>query len=282
MSSSSPDDRTPTSPTWESYLYPETMTDGITGTLRNIPGYRDYEELQAFEYDEALDREIELRTGLVDLPRTYDSEHLRAIHKHLFGNVYEWAGDYRAISIQKDATHFADPIEIDDYLSTANKIIVDADWANLDHKGFADVTSEVYANINQAHPFREGNGRAGKVFMSQVAELSHFRISYDPQRTGITAALWNQQSMLSAPDFGQRTPDPAPLRPIFYALAQAASNGPSQTVALARTVRARRLAGERSMPNMLTKTRGDRSESSPSPPREDLSQTDAPRRSPWR
>ncbi|SDL33970.1 cell filamentation protein [Nocardioides sp. YR527] len=270
------------SPTWESYLYPETMTDGITGTLRNIPGYRDYEELQAFEYDEALDREIELRTGQVDLPRTYDSEHLRAIHRHLFGNVYEWAGEYRGISIQKDATHFADPTEIDDYLSAANKIIADADWATLDHKGFADVTSEVYANINQAHPFREGNGRAGKVFMSQVAELSHFRISYDPQRTGITAALWNQQSMLSAPDFGQRTPDPAPLRPIFYALAQPATDGPSQTVELAWSVRAHRLAGERSMPDILNEARGDLPESSPSLPHQELGQSNAPRRAPRR
>lgn len=282
MNSSSPDDRTPTFDTWESYLYPETMTDGITGTLRNIPGHRDHEELQAFEYDEVLDREIELRTSQVELPRTYDADHLRAIHQQLFGNVYEWAGDYRAISMQKDATHFAEPTEIDDYLSGANKIIVEVDWAELDHKGFADVTAEIYANINQAHPFREGNGRVGKVFMSQVAELSNFRISYDPQLTHITAELWNQQSMLSAPDFGQRTPDPAPLRPIFYALAQPTASGPTQTVALARTVRARNLAGERSMPEMLNQARGAQHASSPTTQPDDLGPTNAPSRSPRR
>lgn len=240
---SSSDGRTPKFDTWESYFYPETMTDGITGTLRNIPGYRDEDDLKQFEYHQASINELELRTGAVPLPRTYDADHLRAIHRHMFKGVYEWAGEYRSISMQKDATRFAELPEIDRYLMVANKVILDTDWPQVDRKGFADATAEIYANINQAHPFREGNGRAGKLFMQQVAELSSWRITYDPQTSRITPQMWNQQSMLSAPDFGKTTPDPKPLLPVFYNAALPATAGPVADLAVARVARVRTVGG---------------------------------------
>lgn len=240
---SSSEGRTPKFDTWESYFYPETMTDGITGTLRNIPGYRDADDLRQFEYHHASANELELRTGAVPIPRTYDADHLRAIHRHMFKDIYEWAGDYRSISMQKDATRFADRSEIDRYLMSANKVILDTDWHQVDRKGFTDAAAEIYANLNQAHPFREGNGRAGKLFMQQVAELSSWRITYDPQKSTITPQLWNQQSMLSAPDFGKTTPDPKPLLPIFYNAAQPAPEGPAADLAVARVARVRAVGG---------------------------------------
>lgn len=240
---SSSDGRAPKFDTWESYLYPETMTDGVTGTLRNIPGYRDQDDLKQFEYHQASANELELRTGGAAISRTYDAEHLRAIHRHLFKDVYEWAGEYRSISMQKDATRFADPSEIDRYLMDANKVILDTDWHQVDRKGFADATAEIYANLNQAHPFREGNGRAAKLFMQQVAELSNWRITYDPQKSSITPQMWNQQSMLSAPDFGKTTPDPKPLLPVFYNAAQPASAGPVADLVVARVARVRAVGG---------------------------------------
>lgn len=268
---SSSDDRTPTFTTWESYLYPETMTDGVTGTLRNIPGYRDEDDLKQFEYDEALDREIEIGTGAVEIARTYDADHLRAIHHHLFKNVYEWAGEYRTVDMQKDATQFAAPSQIDRYLMNANKVILETDWPQVDRKGFADATAEVYANLNQAHPFREGNGRAGKLFMQHVAELSNFRIVYDPQTSNVTRELWNQQSMLSAPDYGKLDVDPTPLKPIFYSVARPAPAGPTADLAVARVARVQ--MGTRSLSDTPALQAGDRSPgraASPGVPTQDI------------
>ena len=66
---------------WESYFYPETYDPGTQyGTLRNLYGERDAALLNVLEYGAADRRSIELRVGVADVPRTYDTEHVRAIH----------------------------------------------------------------------------------------------------------------------------------------------------------------------------------------------------------
>lgn len=211
---------------WESYFYPETIDAEGNGTLCNLRDYRDAEQLRRWEYRETWKREDELRSGAVPVARTYDAEHLRSIHRHLFGRVYEWAGQERTIAISKGPVNFAAGGDIGRHLEEAASIIADTDWARLDQKGFADQTAAVFMHVNIAHPFREGNGRTSKLFMEQVAELSNFRITYDPEVTGITREMWNQQSMYSAFDRS-----PTPLLPVFYNLAQPAPEGPSASIA---------------------------------------------------
>lgn len=67
----------------------------------------------------------------------------------------------------------------------------------------------------QAHPFREGNGRAGKLFMQQVSELSQYKLEYSPELSGVTREMWNNASAMSRPDRGSYAPVPDTLIPIF-------------------------------------------------------------------
>lgn len=106
------------------------------------------------------------------------------------------------VGIRKNLSEFAHPADVPQYLSDANRIIRGADWSTMDRDQFASAAAEVYAYVNQAHPFREGNGRSGKLFMQHVAELSPFRIDYSPAVSGVSPELWNQASMLSGPDRG--------------------------------------------------------------------------------
>jgi cell filamentation protein len=78
---------------WESYFYPDTI-DPLTGigTLRNLYDERDARVLSRMEYTDTTVRAVQLGNGEVDVPRTFDGAHLRAIHGHLFQDVYEWAG----------------------------------------------------------------------------------------------------------------------------------------------------------------------------------------------
>ena len=87
---------------WESYFYAETYNP-ITqdGTLRNLYGERDAATLHDLEYGAADRRSVELRLGIADVPRTYDAEHIRAIHGYLFQDVYEWAGQFRTVDMGK-------------------------------------------------------------------------------------------------------------------------------------------------------------------------------------
>jgi len=82
--------------TWDSYFWEPGGT-----VLRNLYGVRDGAVLARQEYRETYLRQVAIELGRVEIPRTYDAEHVRAIHRELFGNVYEWAGEYRTVGIAK-------------------------------------------------------------------------------------------------------------------------------------------------------------------------------------
>jgi cell filamentation protein len=199
---------------WDSYFW---EPGGLV--LRNLYGERDGAALARREYAETNKQQTKIELGLVVIRRTNDAEHLRSIHKQLFGNVYEWAGEYRTVGIQKSVREFAHPRDVPRYLADAGQIIQSTDWSKVDRDQFANAAAEVFAYLNQAHPFREGNGRASKLFMQHIAELSPYRIDYSPAVSGVTPELWNQASMLSAPDLGSYEPVAGSLVPVFRATA---------------------------------------------------------------
>jgi len=204
---------------WEAYFYPETFDRAAgRGVLRNLFDERDPEVLALLEYASTTDRQAELMGGLVDVPRTYDAAHLRAIHRYLFQDVYEWAGEYRTVNIFKGTPRgFADVTtgEVDRYLGDVHALVTKTRWGQLDREGFAQRAAAVFAYVNQAHPFREGNGRASKVFMEHVAELSRFTFAYDR----VSPAQWNEASKWSGPDLLAYEPHPGELVPVFRAIA---------------------------------------------------------------
>ena len=69
----------------DDYVYPGTTV------LRNKAGIQDQAALDAFEADATAVRMLELLEQ--PIPGTYDFAHLCAMHRHLFQDVYEWAGE---------------------------------------------------------------------------------------------------------------------------------------------------------------------------------------------
>lgn len=205
--------------TWESYFYPETYNPLTgNGTLRNLFDERDEDVLRALEYGSTRDRQRELRLGLVPIARTYDSAHVRAIHRHLFQDVYEWAGEYRGVNMAKGSGRgFGDVKtgEVDRYLRDVQRLVKGTEWGRLDREDFGARAAEVFAHLNQAHPFREGNGRCSKVFMEHVAEQSKFMLDFDR----VTPFEWNQASEFSRPDLYAYEPVPDSLVPMFRTIA---------------------------------------------------------------
>ena len=211
--------------TWESYFYPPPDE----GTLRNLFDERDPRTLNLLEYVETMRRHRELLAGDVPITRTYDAEHVRAIHRHLFQDVYEWAGQYRTVELFKGVGRgFAEVRagEVERYLSDARRLVVGTAWRELDREAFGERAATVFAYLNQAHPFREGNGRTSKVFMEHVAERSRFTLDF----TRVTPEQWNQASMLSRPDLLAYEPVPDSLVPVFRHIAIERQAAPSPVV----------------------------------------------------
>ena len=186
-----------------------------TDVLRNHFGARDQVSLALLEYRATAARQTELETGGVDMPRSFDAAHLRAIHRHLFQDVYDWAGEYRSVNTSKGGSTFAAVEHIDMHLGLAATLLAGRDWTVMDRKDFAIYGAITYSFINQAHPFREGNGRATKVFMQHVAERSGVFLDY----SRVSPEEWNEAARLSAPKPGEVMPEPAELGPIFMAIA---------------------------------------------------------------
>lgn len=145
---------------WAEYFYPETFdASTMRGTLRNQFGERDHGVLSALEFGSITRRQRQLMSGEVDVLRTYDASHVRSIHRHLFQDVYDWAGEYRTVNLFKSTpTGFADVKggEIRRYLKGVQGLIKATPWPTLDLDEFAERAATVFAYLNQAHPFREG------------------------------------------------------------------------------------------------------------------------------
>jgi len=102
---------------------------------------------------------------------TFDFNHLCSIHGHLFGDVYPWAGTPRKTEIAKSGKLFLPYRLIQDvsrevFISLHQEQLL----AGLAMLEFAERAAYYLGRINTIHPFREGNGRAQRIFLDQLAE----------------------------------------------------------------------------------------------------------------
>jgi cell filamentation protein len=165
-----------------------------TDVLQNKLGERDPVALRQYEYQFASWRQDEMELGLVTIPQTYDQAHLDGIHRHLFQDVYDWAGVHRVIPMGKDRKEFALPRDIERYLNVAADTVASVNWSTLDRREFAEGCAEVFTPMNFGHPYREGNGRAIKKFMGDVAKQSRFNLDFDRLANPAWRREWNRAS----------------------------------------------------------------------------------------
>lgn len=201
---------------WESYFYPETFDAGARqGVLRNKFGERGFFELRNLEYAATARRGREMHAGKATIERTFGADHLRAIHGYLFQDVYEWAGQFRTVNMGKGgAIPFAKARdgEVQQLLDAVQEFVQSYDWTKLERTTVVNNTAVVFAFVNQAHAFREGNGRTSKMFLEHIVEQTPYTLDF----SRIDPDLWNAASELSRPRTDRTWIDPTPLVPIFH------------------------------------------------------------------
>lgn len=109
----------------------------------------------------------------------YDLKHLQAIHKALFEEIYEWAGQIRRKGfISKGNSLFCAAEYIEPYSTDLfGKLKSENFLRDLDHEAFADRIAFYIAEINALHPFREGNGRTQRVFIDQLSRQAGWNLN---------------------------------------------------------------------------------------------------------
>jgi len=191
------------------YLDPE------TGILRNLVGARARDSLDDAEGSLSFARLVQL-TGRPPKP-TGDLAELCAIHRHLFQDLYDWAGQIRIIDIRKnvEGAEFFLPSGMIERASVfaAGELRSDTALRGLDRAHFIDRRAYHYDQVNYIHPFREGNGRVQRVFWNRIAVTAGWQLDWRPVHGDV-----NDRASRAASD--QR--DLGPLRAMFDQIVTAA------------------------------------------------------------
>jgi cell filamentation protein len=165
--------------------------DPRTGVLRNRLGIADPAELARAEARLAAGREATLFRDRPDLGG-YDLAHLQAIHRHLFGQIYDWAGQLRTVNMSKGDTLFA----LAEWIEPQGRQLFD-DLAHRHHlrgpdrDAFVTTAGQFLSDLNALHPFREGNGRTQRVFLQLLANQAGWQLAWariDPAENNAASA----------------------------------------------------------------------------------------------
>ena len=166
------------------YCYPPDFT-----VLRNRLNIRDLQTLELAERQFVAQRFLEaIPTG------DFDLDHLKAIHHHLFQDIYEWAGEVRTVEIEKGGNQFQPRRFIETgMMDVHRRIIVATYFQGTTRKQFAGQVGPILGDVNFVHPFREGNGRVQLQYVKQLAE----RAGHGMDLTRLDREAWMEASRRS-------------------------------------------------------------------------------------
>lgn len=167
------------------YLYP-----GLN-VMRNRLGIRQVQRLEQAAYELTS-----LRAATLDLgPVVRGLPHLCAIHRHLYQDIFDWAGQIREVDIYQGDTRFCHFDYIEKEGNALMQALEDEDWLQgLDKQAFTERLAHYYCEINVLHPFRIGNGIAQRIFFEQLAIHAGYVLDW----RGIDPEAWSQASQSGA------------------------------------------------------------------------------------
>ena len=162
---------------YDIYLYENSKV------LKNLLGITDEKELDIAESEYANAGMMFLyNSGFSD----FSANGVCTIHKKLFGYVYEWAGKYRIINVQKreeilvgQSVWYSNWDNIESDMADIWDKINAVNWQKLKHDEFVEQITRLFSKIWQIHPFREGNTRTTVMLIALFAEYYGYYFDYD-------------------------------------------------------------------------------------------------------
>lgn len=136
--------------------------DGVIALAKSFPNNKASRFIEWFtNSDESIDGKSRSKayalfeSSLIDSIEVGTVKGLQQIHAYLFGGLYDFAGQIRTVNIAKAGFQFA----MAQYLGQAL-----ADVERMPEDSFENIIDK-YVEMNVAHPFREGNGRATRIWL---------------------------------------------------------------------------------------------------------------------
>ena len=148
------------------------------GTLKNKLGITEYKELNDAEKDIGFVKLIDIGESF---KQKYDAEYIKSIHRHIFEDIFDWAGEFRTVPVYKTeivipglSLEYSAPKNIEKDL---NSILEELNSINWSGKNIDEITAqftEQLARIWRVHPFRDGNTRTTLAFAENYSREHGF------------------------------------------------------------------------------------------------------------
>ena len=178
------------------YLYDDSPV------LKNKLDIRDEKVLDLVEAEQSRSNMILLyERGFQD----FTPAGLREIHHILFGDIYDWAGQYRIINIEKRekllagrSVWYSNDEDIPEDLDAAFQALHAKPWASLPRADFVRELAHVFPRIWQVHPFREGNTRTAVMMLTFFVE--HYGYHMDQELMAASAGYVRDSFVMASLD----------------------------------------------------------------------------------
>lgn len=206
---------------WQAYLQPN-------GTLRNKLGIADQSELEQVARRRTAARAVQIETGAAG-PFAHTPAGYKTLHRHLFHEVYEWAGRSRTVNMNRNermpdgavrSSQYIHARFVDQGLQVAFDQLAPALPAlraearkppgSRNAAMVAEVAAAHVGALNYVHTFRDGNGRAMRERVAHLARESGLRFD----QSKLDREAWNAGSH-------RVNEDPKDMKPLAAAIAAA-------------------------------------------------------------
>lgn len=152
------------------YCYPHSTV------LINKLGIEDAEKLQIAEREITSLRIANAKLNIIK--GSFDLAHLKKIHKYIFSDIYDWAGEIRWVNIAK-GNMFCNYEYIEQNAESVFSKLKQENYLKDVPNDEAPLRLSYYlSEINVLHPFREGNGRTQRLFIEYLAESAGYKVDF--------------------------------------------------------------------------------------------------------
>ncbi|MGB0937825.1 MAG: putative adenosine monophosphate-protein transferase Fic [Colwellia sp.] len=154
-----------------------------TDILINLLDIRSESELEEAELELTSFRLEQFSPQFEQLTFNY----LKEIHRHLFQDIYKWAGQIRSVDISKGDTRFCTASNIErEAVKQFQHLAKNNYLRELNRAEFIFQLADFFCEMNVVHPFREGNGRTLRLFCEVLA----LQAGYELDWKGISKDSW--------------------------------------------------------------------------------------------
>ena len=148
------------------------------GTLKNKLGITKYKDLNDAEKDIGFAKLIDIGESF---KQKYDVEYIKSIHRHIFEDIFDWAGEFRTVPVYKTeivipglSLEYSAPKNIEKDLSVILEELNSINWSGKNIDEITVQFTEQLARIWRVHPFRDGNTRTTLAFTENYSREHGF------------------------------------------------------------------------------------------------------------